>query len=97
MLEDESDASTAVYMRLGKHAGHPDLLAEQLRVDSVVLSTGPGIRLASEATLELALVGIDEDDDNDIKLCDVEGWTPSGHLLTGVSDCVVARVDLDGE
>lgn len=100
MIEDPSDSadgSSITYFRPGETAGTLDLFAEQLRMDSVALSTGPALGMASTASLGLGWFGIDEDDDNDPKLCDEEGWTRSGNQLADVQRCVIARVDPDGE
>lgn len=87
------DGSVIVYFRPGEASGAADLLAEQLRLDGVMPSLGPAIRVSQEAILQLAWYGTDENGEE--RLCDEDGWAEDGDELSSVSPCVLAIIGLD--
>ena len=99
LIEDPSEdgGSSILYYKEGVFPGRFDVLAEQIRMDGIVPSTGPALLLAKEAEIKLAWIGYKDDDKDDLSLCDKDGWTNDGALLNDVKRCVVALIDLDGE
>ena len=71
------------------------MLAEQLRIDSFSPSIGPAMGLANETTPRRGWLGVDEDNDYEVSICDQDGWTPEGRLLLNVQSCVIAEVNLE--
>jgi len=87
----EEGSPVVTYFRPGASPGPSELLAEQLRADGLVRSTGPAMGVADKAEPELAWYG--RDDDGQDQLCDEDGWTTDGRKLDDPLSCVVARVD----
>lgn len=82
---------SVTYFCPGTVAGPADLLAEQLRADGLIRSTGPAIGAATRADLYLGWYGLN--DEGLEELCDEQGWTAAGEEVDRPRRCILARVD----